>query len=371
MVLFTSWEYIIFLVVSVILFYLLNVSMRPVILAVSGIIFYTYYAGLFVFLIIFEARAYFLAKYRKKYFFVLSIILSLSILFYFKYKFLFFNIPKPDTWILPLGISFFTFEFIHYLVDGYKNEIPNPNLKDHFAFIFFFPSMIAGPIKRYQNFVPQIQASKFSMDNILNGTVRIILGFFKKIVIADTLAMFTDNLISKDFVLSADYWTILLLLIAFSFKIYMDFSAYSDIALGSAALFGIYLPENFNWPYLSMNIADFWRRWHISLTSWFMDYVYKPLGGSRKGILFTLLNVIIVMFFSGLWHGAAWNFIAWGLYHGFFLAFYHLYKYHNLPKWPKFISIPITFIVVTLGWIFFLAPLNLAFEIFKKLLLIS
>jgi len=147
----------------------------------------------------------------------------------------------------------------------------------------------------------------------------------------------------------------------------MDFSAYSDIALGSAALFGIYLPENFNWPYLSRNIADFWKRWHISLTSWFIDYIYKPLGGSRKIISITILNVFIVMSISGLWHGASWNFLIWGLYHAFFLALYHFYKRFNMPSFPRIISVPLTFIIVTLGWTFFLAPWDVALLILTKI----
>ncbi|OGN32168.1 MAG: hypothetical protein A3J01_01455 [Candidatus Yanofskybacteria bacterium RIFCSPLOWO2_02_FULL_45_18] len=371
MVIFTSWEYLAFLALSVIIFYSVKHSWRPFVLALTGIIFYTYHAGLYVFLIILEARAYFLAKYKTRYLFFISIIISATILVYFKYKQLFFGFVQWDAFLptaaIPLGISFFTFEFIHYLVDGSKGKIDNPTLKDHFAFIFFFPSMIAGPIKRYQQFVPQISNAVFSLDNVFNGTFRIIIGFFKKIVIADTLALFSASLTNPQFVSAADPLDITLRLLAFSFKIYMDFSAYSDIALGSAALFGIYLPENFNWPYLSRNIADFWKRWHISLTSWFIDYIYKPLGGSRKIISITILNVFIVMSISGLWHGASWNFLIWGLYHAFFLALYHFYKRFNMPSFPRIISVPLTFIIVTLGWTFFLAPWDVALLILTKI----
>ncbi|HLC86018.1 MAG TPA: MBOAT family O-acyltransferase [Candidatus Nanoarchaeia archaeon] len=367
MVLFTSWEYIIFLVFSVIAFYIVKKNFRPIVLVLLGIIFYFYYANLYVLLIIFEARAYFLVRHRTKRLFLLSILISVGLLVYFKYRFLFFGLIKNNL-AIPLGISFFTFEFIHYIVDGYKGKIENPNLKDHFAFIFFFPSMVAGPIKRYQEFVPQIYSSVFSWDNVLSGTLRIVVGFVKKIVIADTLALFSDNLINTDFLASASPEQVAFRLLAFSFKIYMDFSGYTDIALGSAMLFGIKLPENFNWPYLARNIAQFWRRWHMTLTRWFIDYVYKPLGGSKKSILFTLLNVLLVMALSGLWHGAAWNFLIWGLYHGFFLMLYHLYKYFELPRIPAIISIPLTFIVVTLGWAFFLAPFPIAKVILLKLI---
>src|SRR3989344_3650945 len=367
MALFTSWEYLLFLTFSVLFFYLVNIRWRSIVLAFTGIVFYLMHAGIYVLLIIFEARAYFLAKHKKKYFFIVSLLLSISILVFFKYRFLFFGFFPESTWIFPLGISFFTFEFIHYLVDAHSGKIENPNLKDHFAFIFFFPTIIAGPIKRYQQFVPQISSSEFSWDNILTGTFRIVIGFVKKIAIADTLALLSDSLSDMPFVMNASPVDIAIRLVAFSFKIYMDFSAYSDIALGSAALFGIYLPENFNWPYLARNIGDFWKRWHISLTSWFMDYVYKPLGGSRVILSLTLLNVLIVMVLSGLWHGAGWNFLVWGLYHGFLLAGYHLYKHSGLPDFPLWIAIPLTFIAVTLGWVFFMAPLDIAVVIFAKL----
>ena len=324
-----------------------------------------YYVGLFVLLIVFEARAYFLVRHRTKRLFLLSIILSVGFLVYFKYRFLFFGIIKEKA-IIPLGISFFTFEFIHYIVDGYAGKIPNPNLKDHFAFIFFFPSMIAGPIKRYQEFIPQIYTSKFSWENILEGSFRIIIGFMKKIIIADTLALFADPLLDMNLDILGTQ-EIIIRILAFSFKIYMDFSGYTDIALGSALLFGIRIPENFNWPYLARNIADFWKRWHISLTKWFIDYLYKPLGGSRKTIYITVINVLIVMALSGLWHGAGWNFIIWGLYHGFFLAVYHLYKYFNLPQLPRIIATPLTFIVVSFGWIFFMTPWNRSIEIISRL----
>jgi len=324
-------------------------------------------AGWFIFLIIAEARAYFLVKSKKRSFFILSILISVGLLVYFKYRFLFFDLAKENV-IIPLAISFFTFEFIHYLVDGYQGKIENPNLRDHFAFIFFFPTMVAGPIKRYQEFVPQIYSSSFSLENLLNGSFRILMGLVKKIVLADTLALFSDQLLSVQYIITASPLDIFIRILAYSFKIYLDFSGYSDIALGSAALFGIYLPENFKWPYLARNIADFWRRWHISLTSWFMDYVYKPLGGSYVNAVVTILNVMIVMSLSGLWHGAAVNFIIWGLYHGILLALYHIYKSLKLPSFPSWIAIPLTFLAVSLGWIFFFARISIAKIIILKLI---
>lgn len=370
MVLFTSFGYLLFLALCVFLFYIVKKEHRSLILVTTGIIFYAYYAGWYFLLIFAEARAYFLAKYRNKYLFISSIIVSISILVYFKYNNLFlgsFHFPK---YAAPLGISFFTFEFIHYLVDAYHGKIENPVLKDHLAFIFFFPTMLAGPIKRYQQFVPQILDSMFNWDNILLGSLRILIGFFKKIVLADTFALIAENLSNHGFILNAKPIDLALRLLAFGFQIYFDFSAYSDVALGSAKLFGIIIPENFNWPYLAENIADFWRRWHISLMSWFRDYVYKPLGGSREGIYITIFNVLIVMHISGLWHGSGLNFLLWGAYHGIFLAGHHIYKKIGLPTWPRLISTPITFLIVTLGWAFFSTRGTDGFILIKRILFI-
>ncbi len=368
MVLFTNVEYILFLSLCVFLFYIIKYEHRALLLAITGIIFYSYYAGWYVLLMLAEARAYFLAKYRNKYFFVLSIVLSVSFLAYFKYNNLLlgkFNFPK---YTIPLGISFFTFEFIHYLVDAYQGKIENPDLKDHLAFVFFFPTMLAGPIKRYQEFVPQIKNSIFDWENILLGILRIVIGFFKKIVLADTFALFTENLSHHEFILNSYPIDLAFALLAFGFQIYFDFSAYSDVAIGSARLFGIIIPENFNWPYLAKNIADFWRRWHISLMSWFRDYLYKPLGGSREGIVITIFNVLIVMHISGLWHGSGLNFLLWGSYHGVFLAVYHIYKKIGLPTWPRLISTPITFVIVNLGWAFFSTKGTDGFILIKKII---
>ena len=368
MVLFTNVEYILFLALCVFLFYIVKDEHRALLLAAMGIIFYDYYAGWYFLLIFFEARAYFLAKYRNKYFFVLSIIISVSLLIFFKYNDLLLWWLHFPTYTIPLGISFFTFEFIHYLVDAYQGKIENPDLKDHLAFIFFFPTMLAGPIKRYQQFVPQILKSKFNWDNILIGILRIVIGFFKKIVLADTFALLTENLSNHNFILNVNPIDLAFRVLAFGFQIYFDFSAYSDVAIGSARLFGIIIPENFNWPYLAKNIADFWRRWHISLMSWFRDYLYKPLGGSREGIAITILNVLIVMNISGLWHGSGLNFLLWGGYHGIFLAGHHIYKKIGLPTWPRLISTPMTFLVVTLGWAFFSTRGLDGFILIKKIL---
>ncbi len=368
MVLFTNFEYILFLALCVFLFYKVKYEHRSLFLFTSGLIFYTYYAGWYFLLILAEARAYFLAKYKNKYFFVISIIISVSILAYFKNSSLLLPADYFPQLAIPLGISFFTFEFIHYLTDAHKGKIENPNLKDHLAFVFFFPTMLAGPIKRYQQFVPQILTSEFNLDNILAGILRILIGFFKKIVLADTLALLTENLVHREFILSLDPIDLALRLLAFGFQIYLDFSAYSDVALGSAKLFGITIPENFNWPYFARNAADFWRRWHISLMSWFRDYVYKPLGGSREGIFVTIVNILIIMHISGIWHGSGLNYLLWGSYHGIFLVIYHVYKKINLPEWPRIISIPLTFLIVNLGWAFFATKGTDGFILIRRIL---
>lgn len=230
---------------------------------------------------------------------------------------------NPVAWsgaFLPLGISFFTFEFIHYAVDRYRGVAPAGRFRDYCAFIMFFPTMVAGPIKRYQDFLPKL--SQPSLDwrfDWQQGATRILAGLAKKFAIADLLTAFTNHLNQHD-IARAQRWVLPLWLLAYGIKIYADFSAYSDIAIGSARLFGIRVPENFDWPYLRVNIAEFWRHWHISLYRWLVDYVFIPLGGSRRSQPRVYLNVLITMFLSGLWHGAGWNFIVWGLWHGMLLC---------------------------------------------------
>src|SRR6266850_1436719 len=235
---------------------------------------------------------------------------------------------NPVFWagaFLPLGISFFTFEFIHYAVDRYRGATPAGKFGEYLAFILFFPTMVAGPIKRYQDFRPKLANPSLIWDqDWQTGITRILIGLAKKFMIADLLTAFTNHLNHADIAV-AQRWVLPIWLLAYGMKIYFDFSAYSDIAIGSARLFGIKVPENFDWPYLRTNIAEFWKHWHMSLYRWLVDYVFIPLGGSRVNPSRVYLNILITMFLSGLWHGAGLNFIVWGLWHGTLLVIHRLW----------------------------------------------
>ena len=270
-----------------------------------------------------------------------------------------------DRVLLPLGVSFFTFEFIHFAADSYRGRIGRVPLREYAAFILFYPSMVAGPIKRIQDFLPKLREARSSSALAAQGVTRILAGLAKKHVLADTLTLWSDRL-NTDAVFAASRGQALLWLLAYAGKIYLDFSAYSDIAIGSGYLFGIRIPENFNWPYSSRDIAEFWRRWHISLSSWIRDYVYIPLGGSRAGEVRTSVNLLLAFAISGLWHGAAYNFVAWGLWHGVLLVCHRLWK-RTGRSLPTAASIALTFGTVNIGWAFFCMDLRRATFVLGRL----
>lgn len=296
-----------------------------------------------------------------------SIIISLSILGYFKYaNFFLWNWNQmvegnfqPLDIILPVGISFYTFQSISYVVDVYKKRIkPTKNWLDYLFFLSFFPALVAGPIVRADYFLPQIEENKRpTRANIWGGLWLVIIGIIKKALIADYIAQYND-LIFNDPQLYTGVQTLMGVL-GYTMQIYCDFSGYSDMAIGIALIMGFRLGINFDSPYQSRNLTDFWRRWHISLSSWLRDYVYIPLGGNRKGVFRTYLNNFLTMLIGGLWHGAAWKFIFWGAMHGFGLAVHKAFK-PILVKIPDnyftiFISWLLTFVYVSLLWVFFRA----------------
>ena len=266
--------------------------------------------------------------------------------------------------ILPLGISFFAFEFIHYLTDVFKGGKAITSIVDFGLFAAFFPSQIAGPIKRYQNFVKQLESLRsFSWQNINQGLTLILQGVFKKIALSDNLAVLAQAGFSNATTIGAvDAW---LSALAFTWQIYFDFSGYTDIGRGSALMLGFSLPDNFNFPYIAKNLSDFWKRWHISLSSWLRDYLYFPLGGGRVNRWRKHANLMITMLLGGLWHGAAWHYVIWGVLHGAGLVISHEYdeivkRSQLLTAWHKThfvsgISMLATFAVVVMAWIFFRA----------------
>ena len=278
----------------------------------------------------------------------------------------------------PLAISFFAFEFIHYLYEVRKGAAPIRNPLHFTLFSIFFPSLVAGPIKRFGQFIPSLEAGAAGVgaEDLAVGLRRIAMGFFKKVVIADNLTSYLElNVGSYNTVHLAQFaaegivwrWFYLVLI---ALRILLDFSGYSDIAIGLARLLGIQLPENFNWPYAAKSIQDFWQRWHISLSSWIRDYVYIPLGGNRHGVVRKIFNGLFAFALCGLWHGPAWNFVVWGLYHGTGLAI--CANYRALPGFGKlvgwvfdkfpFVAWLLTQLFVCLGWLLFFYPLDKALQ---------
>lgn len=316
---------------------------------------------------------------KKRFLLFCSVIANLGLLAVFKY-FTFFissfiqafgtlgiTLPEPSlSLILPVGISFYTFQTLSYTIDVYRKKcIPSNSFVQFATFVSFFPQLVAGPIERAKDLLPQFsKARTFSEKTAREGAQYMLWGFFKKIVIADNAAVVANQIFAESSSLSGS--TLLLGAVFFAFQIYGDFSGYSDIAIGTARLFGIHLKRNFAYPYFSRNIAEFWKRWHISLSTWFRDYVYIPLGGNRRGLKRSIINVGIVFLLSGLWHGANWTFVLWGGLHAicFIPFFWHKEKNKNSAKAkrylqnssPSFRDLPkilVTFGITTLGWIFF------------------
>ncbi len=324
-----------------------------------------------------------------------SIIFNIGILFFFKYYnffinswidlFQLFGLELKNTWtlkvILPVGISFYTFQTLSYSLDVYHKKItPTTHFISFATFVSFFPQLVAGPIEKAANLLPQITKKRtFNYSKCTEGLKLILWGLFKKVAIADAIAPMVDDIFQNYAGHSAS--TLLLGAFLFSFQIYGDFSGYSDIAIGTAKLFGIELVSNFKFPYLSRNISEFWQRWHISLSNWFKEYVYFPLGGSKQGQLKSIRNISIVFLVSGFWHGANWTFIIWGSIHA--LLYIPLFftqnnrKYSNtivaqktlFPSVKEIINIITTFSLVTLSWVFFRAQsITEAFGYFKQIL---
>lgn len=292
---------------------------------------------------------------------VLAIIANLGILFVFKYsdmavmsinRLVGIELPLP-TITLPVGISFFTFQAMSYVVDVYRGEVDEErNYFNVLLYISFFPQLIAGPIVKYHDINEQIHNRRQTFEESAYGLRRFFVGLAKKVLLADQFALVCDSLYASPIddlnILSA--W---LAAFAYMLQIYFDFSGYSDMAIGLGHVFGFTFKENFNYPYKSKSITEFWRRWHISLSTWFLEYVYIPLGGNRKGKLRTCFNKVTVFFLCGLWHGASWTFVAWGLYHGFFLLL-EVYV-PQIKRLPSFVGHLYATIVVIFGWVLFRA----------------
>ncbi|MEL7422677.1 MAG: MBOAT family protein [Bacteroidota bacterium] len=297
----------------------------------------------------------------------LGVTLNVALLAYFKYANFFvanfnrglqeigFSAVEWTAVALPIGISFFTFQKLSYLIDlYYRKAEPLERLANYALYIILFPQLIAGPIVRFKEIADQIRERRANLttDNQLNGIFRFVVGLSKKVLIADTLGQQVDLAFSNGLVEMGTYdaWIILL---AYAMQIYYDFSGYSDMAIGIGLMLGFRLPENFNFPYISRSITEFWRRWHITLSNWMRDYLYIPLGGNRKGVYRTYFNLVVVFLISGLWHGAAWSFVFWGAFHGTFLILDRLFLQRVLDRIGLLPALLFTFFVTLLGWVLF------------------
>jgi alginate O-acetyltransferase complex protein AlgI len=364
--------FLLFLIPSVLLFHKSPAKARPWVISAFGAAFFVYYGYLHfggfwgsLCVLLFAWEILTSRLYRKgSRFCLFGIAQAILILVAFKYLVfatgawndlaLAVGLPplgRVERWLLPLGVSFFTFEFIHFAVDSYRGKTGRLSLGEYSAFILFFPSMVAGPIKRIQDFLPKLREARFDSALASQGVTRILAGLAKKHVLADTCSLFSDQL-NTDALATAPSWQIAFWIFAYGGKIYFDFSGYSDIAIGSGYLFGLRIPENFLWPYGSASITEFWRRWHVSLSDWIRDYVYIPLGGSRAGEGRRAINVVLAFAVSGLWHGAAYNFLVWGLWHGLLLVIHHSWR-RTGRSLPKALAVPLTFVAVNAGWAFF------------------
>ncbi|MGI6495203.1 MAG: MBOAT family O-acyltransferase [Kiritimatiellia bacterium] len=317
---------------------------------------------------------------HRRYVMVANVVLNLGILGFFKYynffiesflqafRFIGLDLHPPTLEImLPVGISFYTFQALSYSIDVYRGQIkPTRDIIAFFAYVGFFPQLVAGPIERATNLLPQFLVPRtFNYAQAVDGCRQMLWGFFKKMVVADSCAPLVDRIFATYEM--QDGSVLILGAVLFAFQIYGDFSGYSDIAVGCGRLFGIQLMRNFNYPYFSRDIAEFWRRWHISLSTWFRDYLYIPMGGSRVGKVLTMRNILVLFCVSGLWHGANWTYLTWGVYNAvLFLPLLlvnrnrkHLNIVAHDRKFPTLtetLQMCLTFLLVSVGWVFFRAP---------------
>ena len=389
--LFNTIDFAIFLPIVFIIYWFVfnkNFKYQNLFLVFASYIFYGWWDWKFLSLILFSTVLdYFIGKklsteqnlFKRKILLWMSIVINLSFLGFFKYynfflenfiaTFTFFGSKiQPNTLniILPVGISFYTFQTLSYSIDVYKKKLqPTKNFISFAAFVSFFPQLVAGPIERASNLLPQFSKKrKFDTNEAIIGINQIVWGLFKKIVIADNCAQYANDIFLNYSEYSSP--TLILGVVYFSFQIYGDFSGYSDIAIGTSRLFGFDLKQNFAFPYFSRDIAEFWRRWHISLSSWFKDYLYIPLGGSRGSLWIKVRNTFIIFLVSGFWHGANWTFIIWGGLNALYflpLLLSNRNRSHQdtvaagsvVPKLKELVSMSVTFGLVVIAWVFFRA----------------
>ena len=363
-----------FLPIFLIAYFITPQKFRNYTLLLFSLIFYAYGAPDFVFLLVGECIVnYFIVRGMaktgktgtKKWLCALSVVMALGLLLYFKYaNFFMENLNailgwahhEPVAWMkvaLPIGISFFTFQSITYTLDVYRGTTPpSDKLTDYVLYIMMFPQLIAGPIVNYNSVAAQLVERTSTMEDRVVGFYRFVIGLGKKVLIANTLAAYADQVFAMNYgdLATGTAWIGIL---SYTFQIYFDFSGYSDMAIGLGKMMGFRFPENFNDPYTSRSVTEFWKRWHMTLGNFIMNYLYIPLGGNRKGKGRMYFNLWLCFLLSGLWHGASWNFVLWGAFHGLFICADKLFLKDLLKKTGKIPSVVLTFFVVNLGWVLF------------------
>lgn len=350
-----------FLIIFLILYFITPKKFKNYTLLLGSLFFYFYGDSKYIVLLLISSLVnYILGRIiynkNKKLFLIIGLIFNFGLLFYFKYFNFFLNninsLFKTNinlfSIVLPLGISFYTFKNASYLIDVYKNRVKyEKNFINYFTYIAMFPSLIQGPIVRYKDI--DLKDKKISFDNFAMGVERFIIGLSKKVILADTLAKLVTSLTNMEVQTVVSLW---LKAITDIIKLYLDFSGYTDMAIGLGLMIGITIMENFDYPLSTYSVTSFWRKWHISLSSWFKDYIYIPLGGNRKGKFRKYFNIFVVWFLTGLWHGASWNFILWGLFFGIILVIEKRFFLNFFEK-HKIIGNIVTNILVVIGFVFF------------------
>ncbi|MBQ1451131.1 MAG: MBOAT family protein [Clostridia bacterium] len=355
-----------FLVITLAVYYLLPRKFKNGWLLLTSLFFYGYGEPVYILLMVFSITVNYIvgllmAKYekKKKLFLIIGIIINLLLLGYFKYIGFFtgiintfFSNVAVKTVALPIGISFYTFQIMSYLIDLYRGKCTvQKNIVMFGTYVTMFPQLIAGPIVRYRDIELQLENRKETFEMFSNGVRLFVIGLCKKVLIANNMGALFDALVAEGDASGVPGHIVAML--AFTFQIYFDFSGYSDMARGLGNMFGFSFLENFNYPYVSQSITEFWRRWHMSLSTWFKEYVYIPLGGNRKGAARQILNIMIVWALTGLWHGASWNFVLWGLYYGILLIIEKLFLKKVLERSPRFLRHIYAMVIVMLGWMLF------------------
>ena len=369
-----------FLPLVLLCYFLAPKKIRNYVLLVFSIIFYLFGGPKFLLVLLLVVFIDYIGAFliektnKRKFFLIVTLILNIGTLVYFKYTGFFLsninallktNINIPNI-VLPIGISFYTFQAMSYVIDVYKGKVAlQKNFLTLLLYVSLFPQLVAGPIVRYETIEDELKRRKTTLDDVEYGIQRFILGLAKKVIIANQMGKLADIIFLQNELSSP---IAILGGIAYMFQIYFDFSAYSDMAIGLGRIFGFRFLENFNFPYISKSITEFWRRWHISLSTWFRDYIYIPLGGNKKGIKRQIFNMLVVWLLTGFWHGAEWNFILWGLYYFIFLMLEKFVLKKFLTSLPNILKHIYTLVIVYFGWIIFRCDsINLLKSYFKAL----